>query len=123
MRTFQIRNTDSKGYGSYYYLDFENDTDEDEIKRFLENRVNEEITKIEYNIKHQIIPYCFIPIHQQLRKTMKVVEYDKKRHKAVINGTRFKLSLMYIRLTFSNSKSSRYWYEASSYNKKVEESR
>lgn len=85
MKTFQIRNVDSKGHGSFEYVDVPDDA----TKEQTEAAVNELMTeKLE---RHNLYRYFGQRSFFNTRGAMKIVEYDRTTNKAKRGGLKGRL--------------------------------
>ena len=101
MPKYQIRFCDSKGHGSFCYIDADKD---------VEQKAADKATEYINNQKERSFGY--FGSHIQSKRTVHVWEMDMETKQPKKKGHRFKLRLAYVQATYTDgSKSRKEWYE------------
>lgn len=102
---FQIRCIDKEGCGTFIHFDANS---EDEAKKIAQDKANEWLKKDRENYQYKFISQFerYKPI-----RSIKVVEWNKEKQRAVSKGIKFILRLSFFQATFSNREKLRNeWY-------------
>lgn len=104
MIKYQIRFCDSKGDGSFTYVDVKNAKD-------APKAAAEQATKYINEQKERSFGFLYTRQYKS-KRIVHVWEYDTNKHAPKKDGHRFKLQLGYVEATYTDgSKSRREWYD------------